>query len=111
MLLSFSSSNLSNCDIIDCATGNVVFRVVTSEPAARSRSRLGHTLYSLANPSTSRERFESPLLKTTTLTGSDGTFLAGVTWDKPDERVIGIQIGDEMLAGNHELFDPAFIRV
>ena len=51
------------------------------------------------------------MLKTTTLTGADGTFLAGVTWDKPDERVIGIQIGDEMLAGNHELFDPAFIRV
>ena len=113
MLLKFTSSDLFNSDIVDCATDAVAYRVVTTGPGGRSRSRSASSFYSFASSSSSSSRIQVDVAthKTTSIYDGQGVVVAEITWELPDDKVIGIRIGDELLAGNQDIFDPAFVRV
>ncbi|KAI8982829.1 hypothetical protein BD414DRAFT_491249 [Trametes punicea] len=109
MLLKLTSSDIRDTALVDCTTGEVVYRTSTSVPH-RARSRSGSTT-SWASTSTSRS--QEKLLRcdqcTTAVIDQDGETVAEITWEGRHASVIRIQ--EEVLRGTTDLFDAAFVRV
>jgi hypothetical protein len=110
MLFKFTSSDVQNTTVIDCASGDVAFRLQTSTPGTRSRSLSASSFYSFASSSTLwRDNLPSPCQKTTWLKDADGDSLAEIVWEENTSSLI--RIGEETLAGTAEIFDPYFAKV
>ena len=108
MLLKFANKDLFNSAVIDCATNTVVFRVSTSAPGGKA-SRWRSSLYSYVSSYPQKQPPDVlPPMSITELTLANGRALAEIQWT--EDRVTGIRIGTETLAGNHELFDPTFVK-
>lgn len=110
MLFKFTSSDVQNAAIVDCATGAAAFRIATAIPGSRSRSASAASFYSFASASSSsRDLPAAPARRFTSITGPDGASLAEITWQ--DTTATSVRIGDEVLAGTAEVFDAAFVKV
>ncbi len=100
MLLKFATKNLFNTTVVDCATGDVVFRVATSG------TRRAPSLYSFAY---ANSRGRLPKKQVTTLSGADGASMGEITWE--EDAVAHIRVGEEELEGNCDIFAVDFIQV
>lgn len=110
MLYKFTSSDVQNAAVIDCATGAVVFHISTMTPGTRSRSASAASFYSFASSSTSsRELSTAAINKFTSVTDVEGELLAEITWK--EGTATSVRIGEEVLAGTAEVFDAAFVKV
>ncbi|KAH9928517.1 uncharacterized protein BXZ73DRAFT_90577 [Epithele typhae] len=112
MLLRLTSPDIRDTSLVDCTTGEVLYR--TSTPVAGpSRSRAG-SITAPGRASTSR-RAPSKNSQNATPSVHDGAarrrreVAAEIVWDGRVASVI--KIGDEVLRGTTELFDAAFVRV
>lgn len=108
MLLKFANKDLFNSAVIDCASGAVAYRVSTSVPGDK-RPRRRFSLYSyVSSYPQKRSPRVLPPRSITSLSLPDGKVAAEIQWT--EDRVTRIQIGEETLAGNQELFDATFVR-
>ncbi|KAH9950243.1 hypothetical protein B0H21DRAFT_563227 [Amylocystis lapponica] len=107
MLFKFSSADIHDTTLIDCATGAVAFRTTTSSPQ-RARSFSQSTL---ASSSKSQENLATgdPNQRTTFLEDSTGRAVAEITWE--ENHASSIHIGEQTLQGTAELFDAAFVKI
>ncbi|KAI0780456.1 hypothetical protein BD413DRAFT_607758 [Trametes elegans] len=113
MLLKITSSDVRDTALVDCATGEVVYRTAsTSAPAlpGLSRSRSSSTTSWAASSSRAREKSPAcPERCTTAVHDREGRAVAEIVWEGRHAALIGIE--DEVLQGTTELFDAAFVRV
>ncbi|KAI0647517.1 hypothetical protein C8Q79DRAFT_907975 [Trametes meyenii] len=109
MLFKFASTDVRSTALVDCATGEVVYRTSTSAPPP-SRSRSSSTS---SRASTSRSQEKLPLRGddecTTAVLDHEGQTVAEIVWAGRHASVIRIR--EELLNGTTELFDAAFVRV
>ncbi|KAI0371669.1 hypothetical protein BV20DRAFT_964888 [Pilatotrama ljubarskyi] len=107
MLLKLTSSDVRDTALVDCATGDVVYRTSTSD-RARPRSRASSTS---SWASTSRSQEKLPLCDrcTTAVLDREGQAVAEIVWEGRHASVIRIR--EDVLKGTAELFDAAFVRV
>ncbi|KAI0672752.1 hypothetical protein C8Q78DRAFT_678229 [Trametes maxima] len=109
MLFKLASTDVRSTALMDCVTGEVVYRTSTSTPPPlRSRSS---STSSWASTSKSQEKL--PLRGddecTTAVLDQEGQTVAEIVWEGRHASVI--RIGEEVLNGTTELFDAAFVRV
>lgn len=110
MLLKFSSPDVQNAAVTDCASGAVLFRIATPAPGSRARAGSAASLYSSASSASSaRDLAPAPAPKSTRVADAAGRALADVTWR--DATASCIRLGDEVLAGAGEIFDTAYVKV
>lgn len=109
MLFKFTSSDIQNTSIIDCATGAVIYEVSTPRSCTRSRSRSTASLKSFASFGSYSQEKLAPEPKITSILDEEGKVVANITWE--DRHASVIRIGEETLAGTAELFDAAFVKV
>ncbi|KAI0362635.1 hypothetical protein OH77DRAFT_71553 [Trametes cingulata] len=107
MLFKLTSSNVRDTALVDCATGEAVYRTSTSAPA-RPRPRASSTS-SWASSSGSQEKLPLCDQCTTAVLDREGQTVAEIVWEGRHASVIRIQ--EDVLKGTAELFDAAFVRV
>ena len=121
MLLRLTSPDIHDTALVDCASGETLYR--TSTPLAvagpsRSRSSSTSSLsLSLsgwgARSNRSQEKLpECPApapSRATAVLDADGELAAEIVW--AGRNAAEIRIGEEVLQGSVELFDAAFVRV
>ncbi|KAI0665302.1 hypothetical protein C8Q70DRAFT_44618 [Cubamyces menziesii] len=107
MLLKLTSSDIRDTALVDCATGDVVYRTSTPTPALL-RSRAG-SISSWASPSRSQEKLPQCDESTTAVLDKEGQTVAEIVWEGRHASVIRIQ--EEVLRGTTELFDAAFVKI
>jgi hypothetical protein len=109
MLLKFVSTDVQNTTVVDCESGEVVFRISTTTPGTRSRAPSAASLYSFASASSSSRELCPPGPKTTTISDADGVFLGDITW--LDATASLIHVGEEELPGAAGIFDVNYVKV
>ena len=119
MLLRLTSPDIHDTALVDCASGETLYR--TSTPLAgpsRSRSSSASSLSlglsgwaARSNRSQEKlpERHTPPLALATAVLDTDGELAAEIVW--AGRNAAEIRIGEEVLRGSTELFDAAFVRV
>lgn len=114
MLLKVTSADIHNTALLDCATGEVLYRTTTSTVPpglpgpSRSRTSLAST-FSRASSNRSYEKLPAYEQNTTAVLDCDGDTVAEIVWEGHNATIIRIQ--HEELRGTTELFDAAFARV
>ncbi|PCH37799.1 hypothetical protein WOLCODRAFT_135855 [Wolfiporia cocos MD-104 SS10] len=115
MLLKFESTDIHRSSIIDCATGDVVFRTVTptrqtqTRKRSGSRSTLRSTFLRISEEKLPAE--DSEELKTV-VEDADGHIIAEITWEGYEGNTAScIRIGEEYLTGAADLFDAEFVKI
>ena len=115
MLLKLTWANIHDTALVDCATGEILYRTCTSlsEPPglpgpSRSRTSLASTV-SRESSNRSDEKLPAWEQNTTAVLDCDGETVAEITWEGKNASII--RILDEELQGTTELFDAAFARV
>ncbi|KAI1783992.1 hypothetical protein LXA43DRAFT_289221 [Ganoderma leucocontextum] len=113
MLLKVTSADIHNTALLDCDTGEILYRTTTSLPPglsgpSRSRTSLAST-FSRASSNRSYEKLPACEQNTTAVLDCDGDTVAEIVWEGHNATIIRIQ--DEELRGTTELFDAAFARV
>ncbi|CCM00524.1 uncharacterized protein FIBRA_02558 [Fibroporia radiculosa] len=109
MLLKFSTSDICQTSLIDCATGTVAFRTTTERP---QRPRTGSwSSTSTASSSTSQDPLPmySDDRSTTIVRDGDENIVAEITWQGRSASLI--RVGDDIVNGAAELFDAAFVKI
>ena len=112
MLVKLTSTDIHDTALVDCATGEILYRTSTSLPGpSRSRtssmSSRSWTWSNWSNRSLEKLPAREPL--TTTVLDRNGEAVAEVEWNGRNASVIRIE--DEVIQGTMELFDAAFVRV
>ena len=115
MLLKVTSPDIHNTALLDCATGEILYRTTTSgslppglSGPSRSRTSLAST-FSRASSNRSYEKLPACEQNATAVLDCDGDMVAEIVWEGHNATIIRIQ--DEELRGTTELFDAAFARV
>ena len=111
MLYKLTSTDIHDTALVDCATGEILYRTSTcvagpSRSPASSTSSLGR---SWARTNRSYEKLPACEQSTTAVLDRDGETAAEIVWNGRNASVIRIE--DEVLQGTTELFDAAFVRV
>ena len=125
MLLRLTSPDIHDLSLVDCATGDVLYRTSTpvagpSRSRASSTSSLGWSTRSYwSSSSRSQERLSRaqeklpegahPASRATAILDPDGEAVGEIMWN--GRNVCGIRIGEEVLGGTTELFDAEFVRL
>ncbi len=110
MLFKFTSSDLQNTTVIDCAIGDAAYRFSTPLPITRSRSLSAASFYSFASSSSSSpENLSMSPQKTTAVKDAKDCTLAEIVWE--DNTSSLIRIGEEEIAGCADIFDTSFMKV
>ncbi|EIW60315.1 uncharacterized protein TRAVEDRAFT_119142 [Trametes versicolor FP-101664 SS1] len=105
-LYKLTSLDIRDTALVDCATGETLYR--TSTPVASPRSRAS-SITSWASSSRSQEKLPLRDQCTTAVLDREGQIVAEIVWE--GTHTPEIRIGDEVLKGTGELFDAAFVRV
>ena len=111
MLYKLTSADIHDTALVDCATGEILYRTSTcaagpSRSPASSTSSLGR---SWARTNRSYEKLPACEQSTTAVLDRDGETAAEIVWNGRNASVIRIE--EEVLQGTTELFDAAFVRV
>lgn len=118
MLLRLTSPDIHDTELVDCASGETLYRTFTpvaSSSRSRSNSCASSTsglssyssLWSRSNRSL--EKIPECAPHATAVLDTDGEAVAEITWE--GRNAAAIRIRDEVLRGTTELFDAAFVRV
>ncbi|KAI0929084.1 hypothetical protein AcV5_006447 [Taiwanofungus camphoratus] len=105
MLFKFTSPDIRQTTLVDCATGGAAYRTTTPH-VQRLRSSSRATMKSFSK---SQVNLVLDDQRTTFVEDKDGNVVAEITWEGNYASVIKIQ--DQVLQGTAELFDAAFIKI
>ena len=109
MLFKLTSTDIHDTALVDCATGEILYRTSTllAGPSRSRASSLSSRSWTWAN--WSQEKLPACEQTTTSVLDRDGETVAEIVWDGKNASVIRIE--GEVLQGTMELFDAAFVRV